>query len=228
MTTYPFDNATESIVVNTIRIVKGFLQDVTDEIGNPLPVEVRSIRSISEIEEPEVTISLRLGIAPFGLGRNILSIDYDGESVDYGGNTGITYGFMARNSHLVLAVNARSDAERHFITDNIINGIVASYATYQGQDWDGAVADEFAEIGVVLKGIDEVRFDMPILSGARPHGQIYTATIDLLCDVWVTWNNDQGYTPSEITVQSTLISNPTSDGGNDPVLPDVPLNPLSI
>ena len=119
---------------------------------------------------------------------------------------------FAERSTIELRIRARSDPERLFLADTLISGIWAAWAyDPAGNVREAIIQRQLAEAGIQLQEIGQPSYPEPTLADARPEGQIYQATVPLVCTLQMSW--DTGTTTyGAITVGPTVISDPTAYG----------------
>lgn len=218
----PVQGLKASVAQSAVDVFGTILVGLTDEIDQPLGVYdpvanltgvlIRHVYGDEDVHYPSILVSVQWGAMTAGMGYDVVDEDPD---------TYIpTYGRWARRSTITLTVRDVSDAGRTYLADVLAGAILDGYwvnpAT--GLPVDEVVRIWLAERGIQFTGLGAIGYPPPELDAARPDGQIYTATIPVQCDIWVTSTGSVGPTIGGATLdlyvtddtQTDLPSNPTS------------------
>jgi len=194
------EDATRSV----ITVLTPLLTGITDESGAAYTIPIVSALRDSSQQLPEVQVRVRLGRMRGQMGLNQWGTD---------DQTGSPLSLVfAERSTIELRIRARSDPERLFLADTLISGIWAAWAyDPAGNVREAIIQRQLAEAGIQLQEIGQPSYPEPTLADARPEGQIYQATVPLVCTLQMSW--DTGTTTyGAIAVGPTVISDPAAYG----------------
>lgn|GEM_PF-5618481 len=204
MSAGPYLNLYEAVIYNAIACLQPILDNLLDEFGQPITVPMRSIYADLESEFSEVVVTVQPGAIRFMSGMNL-------QLLDPLTNT-FVYQVRASESRIVLIIKARKDAERWYLLDALVSGILAGYSTdTSGNQWEQAVLHNLGLCGIIVTGFGAVDAPSANLDEPRPEGQVYELTLPLECDLFMQWSQNP-LVPTGFTIFPTV----TTDAGTPP------------
>lgn len=202
----PYLNLLEAVIYNAIACIQPILAGLKDEHDQPISVPMRSVYTDLESEFSEVVLEFHPGAIQFMGGMNLQLYDPI--------NNVYTYGVHAPESTILLGVKARKDAERWFLVDALLSGIMASFSVdASGNPYENEVLHNLGLCGIIVTGFGALDAPSPDLGDVRPEGQVYEATLPVQCDVWMQWSRNP-VQATGVQIQPVV----TSDAGVPPYM----------